>query len=116
VCRSTSHVDSYVVHVRPKSSSSVVCMGVLVTAADENGTRKTAQLGGTSQPSLRLLRLEDSEPNNPGVFVIAVQNRTVGETVLLGSREQLRHVAIETEIDDELAGDGVDALFTVELL
>jgi hypothetical protein len=48
--------------------------------------------------------------------VTAVQNWTVGETVLLASREQLRNVAIETEIDDELGGDRVDALFTVELL
>jgi hypothetical protein len=37
-----------------------------------------------------LLRLEDGEPPDPAVFVAAVPNWAVGETIMLGHGERLR--------------------------
>ena len=43
-----------------------------------------------------------------------VPNWTVGETILIGDGEELRVVAIETEIDEELIERGFNGVFTVE--
>jgi hypothetical protein len=47
--------------------------------------------------------------------VSAVPNWTVGETFSLARGEQLRILAIDTDIDDELVERGINALFTIEL-
>jgi hypothetical protein len=57
--------------------------------------------------------LEDGEPNDPAVFVSLVSNWTVGETFSLARGEQLRILAIDTEIADELVDSGFYAVFTV---
>ena len=61
-----------------------------------------------------LLMLDDGELNDPAVFVIAVPNWTIGETFLLDDGEQMRILAIDTEIDDELIDRGFNALWVVE--
>jgi hypothetical protein len=61
-----------------------------------------------------LLFLPDGEPNDPAVFVTAVPNWSVGETITLGAGEQLRVVAIEGEISGELVKHGFDGVFVVE--
>jgi hypothetical protein len=61
-----------------------------------------------------LLKLEDGEPNDPAVFVSAVPNYAVGETFLLGEGHRLRILRIDTDIDDELVDNGINAVFTVE--
>jgi hypothetical protein len=61
-----------------------------------------------------LLRLEDGDPNDPPALVTVVPNWTVGETILLGPGDQLRILAIETEIAEELIERGFNGIFTVE--
>ena len=69
----------------------------------------------TSQPVFRfLLKLEDGERHNPAVFVTVVPSWAVGETFLADAREQLRILAIDTEVEAEVAAQGINAVFTVE--
>ena len=63
------------------------------TVRDTIATRDTG--GGTLKP-------EDGEPYDPAVYVSAVPNYEVGETVLLAPDERLRILAIDTDIGDEL--------------
>jgi hypothetical protein len=61
-----------------------------------------------------VLMLPDDEPYDPAVFLTAVPNWSVGELITLGAGEQLRVLAIETEIADELLVRGFNGVFTVE--
>jgi hypothetical protein len=61
-----------------------------------------------------VLMLPDDEPYDPAVFLTAVPNWSVGELITLGAGEQLRVLAIETEIADELLVQGFNGVFTVE--
>ena len=61
-----------------------------------------------------LLVLPDGVPNDPASFLTAVPNWSVGETIVLGEGEQLRILAIETEIADVLVDHGFNGVFTVE--
>jgi hypothetical protein len=50
----------------------------------------------------------------PVVSQPVVPDWTVGETFSLSRGEQLRILAIDTDIDDELVERGINAVFTVE--
>ena len=60
-----------------------------------------------------LLVLPDGEPNDPASFVSAIPNWSVGEVITLGRGEQLRILAIEFGLHDELVTRGVSGIFTV---
>jgi hypothetical protein len=60
-----------------------------------------------------LLKLTDGEPNDPAAFVTAVPNWNVGEIIPLGRGEELRVLAIETDIADELIDAGFNGIFVV---
>jgi hypothetical protein len=85
-------------------------------AAGLNVTERPCQASSeTAQPVFRfLLKLEDGERHNPAVFVTVVPNWAVGETFLADAREQLRILAIDTEVEAEVAAQGINAVFTVE--
>lgn len=61
-----------------------------------------------------LLSLPSGAPPDPAVFVTAVPNWSVGEIITLGRLEQLRVIAISEDVPDELAEQGIRAIFTVE--
>jgi hypothetical protein len=61
-----------------------------------------------------LLVLPDDEPNDPAVFVTAVPNWSVGETIPLSAGEQMRILAIDTPV--ALVDHGFTGVLTVEPL
>ena len=61
-----------------------------------------------------LLMLEDGDPNDAAVFVTAVPNWAVGETFATGRGHEWRILAIDSDIDEELIEQGINAVFTVE--
>ena len=61
-----------------------------------------------------LLRLPDGEPHDPAAFVSAAPNWTIGETFLLSRGEEVRILAIDTELADELIERGFNGVFVVE--
>jgi hypothetical protein len=61
-----------------------------------------------------LLKLEDGEPYDPSVFVTVIPSWSVGETFLVTAHQRLRILAVDYELDDELADQGINAVWTVE--
>jgi hypothetical protein len=60
-----------------------------------------------------LLKLEDGEPYDPSVFVTVIPSWSVGETFLVTAHQRLRILAVDDDLDDELAERGINAVFTV---
>jgi hypothetical protein len=63
-----------------------------------------------------LLRLSDDEPYDPPAYLSLIHNWELDETFTLGDGQQLRIVAIDWEIEQELRDAGFDAIFYVEPL
>ena len=82
----------------------------MVNALNVSAVRKVSE----PAPFRFLLRFDDGEPNDPVVFVTLLASWKVGETFLMGDRSQLRILAIDTEIDEELVECGFSGVFTVE--
>ena len=61
-----------------------------------------------------LLRAADGEPHDPAAFVTAVPNWSDGELITLGSGEQLRVVATQPDIAEELIERGFNGMLVVE--
>ncbi len=61
-----------------------------------------------------LLARPAGSPNDPAVFVTAVPNWSDGEVITLGAGEQLRVVATQPEIADELIEEGFNGMLIVE--
>jgi hypothetical protein len=61
-----------------------------------------------------LLMLPDGEPHDPLVFVTAVPNWSVGETITLGDSQRLRILAMQTRIVAVLIERGFNGVLYVE--
>ncbi|MDP9226457.1 MAG: hypothetical protein M3P18_21985 [Actinomycetota bacterium] len=59
----------------------------------------------------RFLLMLEIQPNDPGAFVTAVPNWTVGETLMTGRGQQWRVLVIQTEINEELVDAGVNGIW-----
>jgi hypothetical protein len=55
-----------------------------------------------------LLRLEDGEPYDPAVFVTVIPSWSVGETFLVTAHPRLRILAVDYDLDDEFADQGIN--------
>jgi hypothetical protein len=58
--------------------------------------------------------LPDGERYDPAVFVSMILNWEVDEVITLGDGAQIRMLAIQTEIADELVERGFSGVFTIE--
>jgi len=58
----------------------------------------------------------DGEPNTPAAFLTAVRSWSGGDLIMRGSGEQLRVVATQPDIDEELSERGFNGMLTVEPL
>ena len=56
----------------------------------------------------------NGEPVDPAASVTAVPNWTEGELITLGAGEQLRILATQPDIDEELIGQGFNGMLIVE--
>jgi hypothetical protein len=61
-----------------------------------------------------LLRLPDGELHDPPAYLSLIPNWSVGDTFMLGEGQELRIVAIDRDIAQELKDEGFDAIFFVE--
>jgi hypothetical protein len=60
-----------------------------------------------------LLKLEDGEPYDPSVFVTVIPSWSLGETLLVTAHQRLRILAVDYDLDDELAVFTVTAAVTL---
>ena len=62
-----------------------------------------------------VLVLPDGSPTEPSaVLMTAVPNWNVGEVCMVGSVDRFRILAIDMEVHEELAEQGINGMFVVE--